>query len=101
MSLTVFLIVWGILGLAGFFTSIACFWYSSALFGVIGFLASIILGPFYWVFFFVMREFKLYCNSEPKMPVIMMTMPKNTKKGTKKKSSSSELVPLFKKNKNK
>jgi len=88
MSIGVFLVVWAVLGLAGFFTSIACFWYSSIAWSFIGLLMSVIMGPFYWIFFFIMREYKLYCSNPASTPEIVII--ESTKRGGKKKATKIE-----------
>jgi hypothetical protein len=59
--LLVFLLLWVILGISGFIMSIVCFKYSgSTSQKIIGLLLSILIGPFYWFYFFFS---KTYCKA--------------------------------------
>lgn len=46
------LFIWALLGLLGFATSLVCFAYDGTFMqNWVGFLTSMVLGPFYWIYF--------------------------------------------------
>lgn len=54
--------IWMMLGVLGFVTSIVCFAYDGGFMqNWVGFLTSVVLGPFYWLYFFYAGE--TYCKS--------------------------------------
>ena len=56
-----FVAIWSILGVLAFFTSLICFGFRSSSIDqkVLGLLISIILGPFYWLYFYFAKD---YCR---------------------------------------
>ena len=60
MLLLLIMIIWIFGGLAGFITSIVCLFYNSKVEEkVIGLLASIIIGPFFWLYYIYSET---YCS---------------------------------------
>lgn len=60
---TIVLLIWGLVGFAGFVMSLVCFGRSgSTSQHVIGLILAILLGPFYWIYFFVSKS---YCAKIP------------------------------------
>lgn len=63
----IFFAIWGLLGLAGLITSFVCFGMEGTMsIKIGGILMALILGPFYWIYFGILRSQKKYCMS--KMP---------------------------------
>lgn len=60
-ALVAFIIIWSILGVLAFFTSLICFGFRSSSLDqkVLGLLVSLVLGPFYWLYFFFNKD---YCR---------------------------------------
>jgi hypothetical protein len=60
-ALIVFLSIWSLLGVIAFFTSLVCFGFRSSSVDqkVLGLLVAIILGPFYWLYFYFAKD---YCR---------------------------------------
>jgi hypothetical protein len=60
-ALVAFIIIWSVLGVLAFFTSLICFGFRSSSMDqkVLGLLISLVLGPFYWLYFFFNKE---YCR---------------------------------------
>lgn len=57
-------ILWILMGILGFFTSIFCFAYNGSFMqNWLGFLTAVTLGPFYWIFFAFAGD--QYCTSKP------------------------------------
>lgn len=55
---TIFVLVWICTGIGAFIMSIVCFSYSGSIAEkVIGLLLSIILGPFYWIYYGLMKSY--------------------------------------------
>ncbi len=56
-----FVVIWSLLGLAAFITSLICFGFRSSSLDqkVLGLLVAIILGPFYWLYFYFAKD---YCR---------------------------------------
>ncbi len=57
------MVVWSLLGVVAFFTSLICFAYKSSSLDqkVLGLLVSLILGPFYWLYFYYAKD---YCRKK-------------------------------------
>lgn len=56
----IFIIIWIILGLIAFITSIVCFGFSgSTMEKVMGLLIALLFGPFYWLYFYLNKN---YCG---------------------------------------
>lgn len=52
MIIMIVLFIWALLGLLAFITSIVCFAYDGSFMqNWVGFLTSMILGPFYWIYY--------------------------------------------------
>lgn len=54
-AMAVFVLIWALLGLVGFLMSLNCFRYNQGLSSTdnwVGLLSSVILGPFYWIFYY-------------------------------------------------
>ncbi len=60
-ALISFIVIWSILGVLAFFTSLICFGFRSSSLDqkVLGLLVSLVLGPFYWLYFFFNKD---YCR---------------------------------------
>lgn len=60
-ALVAFIIIWSILGVLAFFTSLICFGFRSSSMDqkILGLLIALVLGPFYWLYFFFNKE---YCR---------------------------------------
>jgi hypothetical protein len=60
-ALISFVVIWSILGVIAFFTSLICFGFRSSSLDqkVLGLLVSIVLGPFYWLYFYFAKD---YCR---------------------------------------
>ena len=60
-ALVVFLSIWSLLVVIAFFTSLVCFGFRSSSLDqkVLGLLVAIILGPFYWLYFYFAKD---YCR---------------------------------------
>ena len=60
-ALVAFIIIWSVLGVLAFFTSLICFGFRSSSMDqkVLGLLISLVLGPFYWLYFFFNKD---YCR---------------------------------------
>jgi flagellar basal body-associated protein FliL len=58
--LMILVVIWIILGIAGFIMSIVCFGRSgTSSQHIIGLLLAILFGPIYWIFYFVVPD---YCK---------------------------------------
>ncbi len=61
-GLLIFLIIWMIIGIIAFITSIICFGYSGSMTEkVIGLLLALIFGPFYFLYFYLNKN---YCGKK-------------------------------------
>lgn len=61
-GLLIFLIIWMIIGIIAFITSIVCFGYSGSMTEkVIGLLLALIFGPFYFLYFYLNKN---YCGKK-------------------------------------
>ena len=60
-ALVTFAIIWSLLGVVAFFTSLVCFGFKSSSLDqkVLGLLVALILGPFYWLYFYFAKD---YCR---------------------------------------
>ena len=60
-ALLYFMVIWSLLGVVAFFTSLICFGFRSSSLDqkVLGLLVSIVLGPFYWLYFYFAKD---YCR---------------------------------------
>jgi hypothetical protein len=60
-ALMAFTTIWSLLGLAAFITSLICFGFRSSGLDqkVLALLVAIILGPFYWLYFYYAKD---YCK---------------------------------------
>jgi len=78
------MLVWGILGVLGFFFSLVCFSYSGSFMqNWVGFLTAIVLGPFYWIYYAFAGP--SYCSSGKKQQQQQLRrfQTKKSKKGKK------------------
>jgi len=63
ISIGIFVLLWIVFGIAAFVMSIICFGYSgTSAQHVIGLLLAIFFGPFYWIYFLVVKS---YCGKGP------------------------------------
>ena len=61
----IFILLWVVFGIAAFIMSIVCFGYSGSTGQhVIGLLLAIFFGPFYWIYFLVVKS---YCGKPTSM----------------------------------
>ncbi len=60
-ALVTFAVIWSLLGVVAFFTSLVCFGFKSSSLDqkVLGLLVALILGPFYWLYFYFAKD---YCR---------------------------------------
>lgn len=59
----IFVLLWIVFGIAAFIMSIICFGYSGTTAQhVVGLLLAIFFGPFYWIYFLVVKS---YCGRGP------------------------------------
>ncbi len=59
-GLLIFLIIWMILGIIAFITSIVCFGFSGSITEkILGLVLAILFGPFYWLYFYFNKN---YCG---------------------------------------
>lgn len=73
--------IWALLGLLAFVTSVVCFAYNGTfLHNWVGFLTSIVLGPFYWIYYAYADP--TYCSKSSGRKLAIQK--KFTKKGGKK-----------------
>lgn len=72
--------IWMMLGVLGFVTSVVCFAYDGGFMqNWVGFLTSVVLGPFYWLYFFYAGE--TYCKSSGRRQIIQKKVSQFAKKG--------------------
>lgn len=56
-------LIWVILGILGFITSVVCFAYNGTFMqNWVGFLTAVTLGPFYWIYYAMVGD--RYCTSQ-------------------------------------
>ena len=61
-AILVIVILWLLAGIAAFIWSLVCFGRSGTMAQkIIGLLLSMFLGPFYWIYFYVSKD---YCRSQ-------------------------------------
>lgn len=82
----IIMFVWALLGILGLATSLTCFAYEGTFMqNWVGFLTSIVLGPFYWIYF--VYGDPSYCSSKKSLqqtPMITKKYIKGGRKATKK-----------------
>lgn len=61
-TVVAFGLVWVLLGLAGLVTSLVCLGYKGQISAKVGGpFVALLFGPFYWIYFVLLRQQGLYC----------------------------------------
>lgn len=64
LSISLFLLIWAITGIIAFVLSLICFTKSGGTMAqnIVGLVLAILFGPFYLVYYFLMKKDKGYCT---------------------------------------